>query len=97
MKMKNLFLVSLLTLASLQIQSNDAQPAATVNSIPAEIQPHTSAVMKWVRAGQTPEERSQRAALVLEWDYANDAQIAVLNTYLIAAPEDAPEEVDSAN
>lgn len=111
MKTKNLFLISLLSLASLHIKTNDTQesesqvenvlaedavenivaedqlevaPVAEVNPIPAEIKPYSRAVMMWVRAGQTPEERSQRAALILKWNYANDAQIAALSSFIIS-------------
>ena len=119
MKMKNLFLVSLLTFTSLQIKSSDAQaqefvaqevvaeaqaqeevapvaeeetaPVAEVNPIPEEVQPYSSAVIRWAFAGQTPEERSQRAALLLKWDYATDGQTALLSTLIIAPAQEAEE------
>lgn len=112
MKIKNVFLAALLSVASLQIQAEDAQeqdvvvenqvqeeaaaqevaPVVEVNPIPAEIQPYSSAVIKWAFAGQTPEERSQRASWLIKWDYANDAQIALLSTLIIALSQEAEEE-----
>ncbi len=102
MKMKNVFLVGLLTVASLQIQASEAQveetaveqaaqqaaPVEKVNPIPAEIRPNSGNMIEWAfDASLTPEEQSDRAALLLEWDYPNYAQAALLQTLIIPVAE----------
>ena len=80
MKMKNLIVVSLLSLVSLQIQSM---------SIPATVGKAQRSVISWASAGADAAEKAARAQLLKDSGYASGAQIPQLNALIAAGGGEA--------